>query len=221
METHSSRSSISSTRSYRQILLESFADRFPGWMVDVVLSLPIRNGRMLRHQLDVMQSTSADLFKAGLADAQMDQQARKDLLSVLVKANLDSSPKLQLKAEEVQAQLMTFIMAGWGTVLSVLANFIRQLSTHLEVQDRLRTELLGLGAQPSVEQLQRAPYLDAVLKEAIRVVGVTPLERIATRDDLLPLSKPIQLVNGSYANHLPIRKGQSLRYVETRLLDVV
>ena len=127
-----------------------------------------------------------------------------------MKANVNATPRFQLTAEEVQAQLMTFIMAGWGTVLSVQANFMRKLAEHPNVQSKLREELIALGENPTIDQLNKALYLDAVLKEAIRVVGVTPLERIAMKDDVIPLSQPVKLVDGSWASSLPVKKGQSL-----------
>ena len=130
-----------------------------------------------------------------------------------MKANLSASPKTQLSAEEVQAQLMTFIMAGWGTVLSVQSGFLRQLVLHPEVQSKLRAELLALGDHPSVDQLHKAEYLDACLKEAIRLVDVTPLERIASQDDVIPLSEGVRLKDGTWLDALPVKKGQSLRYV--------
>lgn len=129
-----------------------------------------------------------------------------------VKANLSASPKTQLSAEEVQAQLMTFIMAGWGTVLSVQSGFLRQLVLHPEVQRKLRAELLALGDHPSADQLHRAEYLDACLKEAIRLVDVTPLERIASQDDVIPLSEGVRLTDGTWLDALPVKKGQSLRW---------
>jgi len=128
-----------------------------------------------------------------------------------VKANLHATPKTQLLADEVQAQLMTFIMAGWGTVLSVQSGFLRQLVLHPEVQQKLRSEMMALGDHPSVEQLQKAEYLDASLKEAIRLVDVVPLERLASVDDVIPLSQSVQLTDGTWIDALPVKKGQSLR----------
>ena len=82
---------------------------------------------------------------------------------------------------------------------------------HPEVQNQLRAELLGLGDHPTVDQLQRAEYLEACLKEAIRLVDVTPLERIASQDDVIPLSEGVRLLDGTWIDALPVKKGQSLR----------
>ena len=112
---------------------------------------------------------------------------------------------------------MTFIMAGWGTVLSVQSGFLRQLVLHPEVQSKLRAELLALGDHPSVDQLHKAEYLDACLKEAIRLVDVTPLERIASQDDVIPLSEGVRLKDGTWLDALPVKKGQSLRCVSYHL----
>ena len=127
----------------------------------------------------------------------------------IVKANLHSSPKLQLTREEVEAQLMTFVFAGWGTVLSVQAQLLRQLVLHPLIQGQLRTELLSLGERPSVEAISSARFLDAVIKEAVRIADFAPLERVASRDDVIPLSRPMRLVNGTEIKSLCVKKGQA------------
>ena len=71
--------------------------------------------------------------------------------------------------------------------------------------------MMALGDHPSVEQLQKAEYLDASLKEAIRLVDVVPLERLASVDDVIPLSQSVQLTDGTWIDALPVKKGQSLR----------
>jgi cytochrome P450 len=44
------------------------------------------------------------------------------------------------------------------------------LSRHLDVQTRLREELLGFGADPTHDQLKaNLPYLDAVVHEILRL----------------------------------------------------
>ena len=61
-----------------------------------------------------------------------------------------------------------------------------------EVQTKLREELLSVDTDtPSMDELMALPYLDAVVRESLRVHSPVPnVERIAMKDDVLPLEKP-------------------------------
>ncbi|KAG9003800.1 hypothetical protein FRB93_010816 [Tulasnella sp. JGI-2019a] len=61
------------------------------------------------------------------------------------------------------------------------------------IQDRLRAELSAISsAEPSMEELNTLPYLDAVIRENLRFNAVaSSVMREADRDDVIPLSIPI------------------------------
>lgn len=61
-----------------------------------------------------------------------------------------------------------------------------------DVQTKLRDELLAVNSDtPSMDELMALPYLDAVVKETLRVHAPVPnTARIAMKDDVLPVEKP-------------------------------
>ena len=61
-----------------------------------------------------------------------------------------------------------------------------------EVQTRLRDELIAIDTDtPSMDELMALPYLDAVVRETLRVHAPVPVtSRIAMKDDELPVEKP-------------------------------
>ena len=67
------------------------------------------------------------------------------------------------------------------------------LAQHPKIQDRLRDELLGVPTDtPTMDELQALPYLDAVLREVLRLHPAVPLtSRRAAKDDVIPLAVPI------------------------------
>ena len=61
-----------------------------------------------------------------------------------------------------------------------------------DVQTKLRDELLSVDTEiPSMDELMALPYLDAVVRETLRVHAPAPAtSRIAMKDDELPVEKP-------------------------------
>ncbi|KAG6876603.1 hypothetical protein C0992_012282 [Termitomyces sp. T32_za158] len=119
------------------------------------------------------------------------------------------------------------------TTTTVIGFAAWELSRHPDKQARLREELLIVNNQPTYKDLyERLPYLDAVLKEmlvlhlgcatvvltvdfSLRLYPALPyMERVATKDDTLPLSQGVLLQDGRLAHQLFIEAGQ-VRSVET------
>ena len=61
-----------------------------------------------------------------------------------------------------------------------------------EVQRKLREELLSVDTdKPDMDQLNSLPYLDAVVRETLRVHSPVPnTMRVAKKDDVIPLAEP-------------------------------
>ncbi|KAF9255031.1 cytochrome P450 [Marasmius fiardii PR-910] len=115
----------------------------------------------------------------------------KDLLSVLVKSNMgEGIPSTKrMTDEDVIAQVPTFLAAGYESTTVAMTTALLALMDHPDVQVRLRTELLGVSADtPSMDQLNELPYLDAFVKEVLRLYPPVPVtSRTALKDDVIPL----------------------------------
>jgi cytochrome P450 len=90
-----------------------------------------------------------------------------------------------------------------------------ELAAHQDVQHRLREELLQFEGEPTYEDLMvsnQLPYLDAVVKESIRChpTGGTT-DRVATKDDVIPLGQPIELPSGEMLDQIRIKAGQLIQ----------
>ncbi|KAG5730412.1 hypothetical protein E4T56_gene14388, partial [Termitomyces sp. T112] len=81
-----------------------------------------------------------------------------------------------------------------------------------EKQARLREELLTVNGQPTYKDIhERLPYLDATLKEILRLYPALPyMERVATKDDSLPLYQAVPLSDGRMAHELHVKAGQTV-----------
>ena len=79
------------------------------------------------------------------------------------------------------------------------------------MQERLCEELLGIPTDAlTMDDLNSLPYLDLIVHETLcmHCRAITLTSRIAMRDDVLPLSKPLTDVRGNVLTELPILEGQ-------------
>ncbi|KAI0027682.1 cytochrome P450 [Vararia minispora EC-137] len=151
-----------------------------------------------------------------------------DLLSLLIKANMamDLPDNLRLSDEDILAQVPTFMVAGHETtrhVPAVITWGLFALSCAPQVQAKLRAELRQVPADmPSMDDLNALPYLDKVVREIMRLYPAgSTIERVASEDDIIPLSTPYTDKNGKVHQEILIRKGdlvliptQALQFLE-------
>ena len=131
----------------------------------------------------------------------------------LISAELFKSVKSNLSTEIPQDQRMsdndilnnvnTFMFAGSDTSSLALTWTLWLLAKNPEMQDRLREELSTVHCPGSFgdlsadeidslyDSISELPYLDKVIKEALRLVPpIHSSLRVATQDDVIPTSQP-------------------------------
>ncbi|KAI9346858.1 cytochrome P450 [Obelidium mucronatum] len=115
----------------------------------------------------------------------------QDLFTLLLKANMDVDAKRTLKEDELLAQILVFVFAGHETSATALTFTLDFLANHPQVQSKLRAELLEVmpdsDNDPTTEYItSTTTYLDAVVKESLRLVPPIPLiNRTALQDDII------------------------------------
>ena len=102
---------------------------------------------------------------------------------------------------------MCFQFAGSDTTAISIAWCLQLLALYPETQARLRDELITCDAS-NVDVLDALPFLDAFVREILRVAPpVHGTIRVATQDDMIPLSEPVTLRTGEVVDSIRIRKG--------------
>ncbi|KAH7907837.1 cytochrome P450 [Hygrophoropsis aurantiaca] len=138
----------------------------------------------------------------------------RDLLSLLVRANMatDIPDNQKLSDEDVLAQVPTFLITGHETTSSTVTLALFALTQHPEVQAKLRQELLTVESEtPSMDELLALPYLDGVVREALRVHPHMPSTiRVAMKDDVIPLDTPFTDKNGQVQTEIRVSKGDHI-----------
>ncbi|KAJ3570545.1 hypothetical protein NP233_g4328 [Leucocoprinus birnbaumii] len=140
--------------------------------------------------------------------------ARRDLLSLLLKANMspDVPEHQRMTDQEVLAQVPTFLAAGHETTSTATTWALYALSLFPEIQTRLRDELFTIQSDnPTMDELNSLQYLDRVIRETLRLHAPVPgTTRVAVKDDIIPLDKPIVDRKGRVRDSVSIRKGQTV-----------
>ncbi|KAH7910533.1 cytochrome P450 [Hygrophoropsis aurantiaca] len=138
----------------------------------------------------------------------------RDLLSLLVRANMatDIPENQKLSDEDVLAQVPTFLVAGHETTSTATTWALFSLTQQPEVQAKLREELFTIDSEtPSMDELSALPYLDAVVRETLRVHSPVPSTvRIAMKDDILPLDNPFTDKHGQVQTEIKVSKGDPI-----------
>ncbi|KAJ7187843.1 cytochrome P450 [Mycena filopes] len=153
------------------------------------------------------------------SEALMAGKGKRDIMSLLVKANASANPRSNLSAEELYAQMQTIMQAGHETTATTMSWTILELTQNPHVQTRLRAEILAThdairergDTEFTAADYDVMPYTTAVMKETLRFHPVVfNTLREAARDEVLPLSKPIVTLSGKTITELPIPKHQIL-----------
>ncbi|KAF9565205.1 cytochrome P450 [Agrocybe pediades] len=168
----------------------------------------------LKNIIDVMHSTSIELYetkKKAFATGDYSEMERagagKDIISILMKANMEVGKDDALTEEEVIGQMSTLIFAATDTTSSALSRVLQLLSQHKDIQEKLRREITEATEEGDLshDQLVSLPYLDAVCRETLRLYPpVSVLVRTSRRDAVIPLSKPIKGLDGQMIHEIPV-----------------
>ncbi|KAF6748100.1 cytochrome P450 [Ephemerocybe angulata] len=188
--------------------------RFQRAFVD---ALPWKALHIVRDMVDVMHNTSLEIFEAtkrslDKVDGGSEKRDGKDIMSILLKANMAASEEDKLPEAELLAQVSTLTFAAMDTTSNALARILDILTHHQDVQDKVRQEVtnahLERGGDLDYDTLTALPWLDAICRETLRFYPPVPiLSRQARKDIILPLSEPIQTIDGKEVSEILVPAG--------------
>ncbi|KAJ7627812.1 cytochrome P450 [Mycena polygramma] len=181
----------------------------------VLMNIPTPRMRLfweLRRSLNViadrMYANTRNEKDGDVAEGLTDQS----VIGLLLKAE-DSDEQTHMTQEEVVAQMMVLLLAGYETTSVALTWALIELAKHAEIQDELRKELVQFGNEdPTWDQLaSELPFLDNVALEVLRVHPPIPETlREAIQDDVIPLGTPVVAPSGEVISSIVVAKGSAV-----------
>jgi len=125
-------------------------------------------------------------------EREKNQDARFDIVAHWFRMLREHPERMRLR--DIHAQSVTNVGAGSDTVSCGLQSFIYHMIRHPDAWQRVRAEIESAKAEQglcgdrvvSFEDAQKLPYLQACIKEALRVFGPVPmgLPRVAPKEGL-------------------------------------
>ncbi|KAK0229258.1 cytochrome P450, partial [Armillaria nabsnona] len=173
----------------------------PGFASDILGLIPLRVTRRFRRFKASSHRVAHGIFQNQLRIAAQDKE--KDIVNLLALSYLTQDAKKRMTDGEIYSQLATFTFAGHDTTSNTISWLLYEICRHPDVQLCIRHEISEMRERdPLSSDYESMP-------ETLRFHPfVTKLYRISSKDDVLPLSKPVYLSNGSAISEIPIPKGQ-------------
>ncbi|OBZ77377.1 hypothetical protein A0H81_02561, partial [Grifola frondosa] len=189
----------------------------------IVDMIPSKRVQKLKTIVDTLDRRSKDIYQQKKVALEKGNKALlqqvgegKDLMSILLKANMVASDEDRLPEDELIGQMNILTFAAMDTTSNGLSRILHLLAQHPDIQEKLRKEITEArnGQDIAYDDLVQLPYLDAVCRETLRLfvthyqytLQFTPRAHALPRDIVLPLSEPIRGVDGSMINEIPIPK---------------
>ncbi|XP_011054724.1 PREDICTED: cytochrome P450 9e2-like [Acromyrmex echinatior] len=118
---------------------------------------------------------------------------RPDMIQLMLD-NRGKEGQIQLDVDDIVAQAYAFYFAGSETSSSVISYIAYQIVANPSIQVKLRQEidelLNELNGNVTYEVINKLKYLDAVIKEALRLFSPSVMERICEKAYKLPPALP-------------------------------
>lgn len=132
------------------------------------LWMPLPSVRKVRHAKQTLDRVIQQHIRAQQSERHLDGQ---DLLTMLRLARDPEQPNQGLSAQELHDQTMVMFQAGHETSATAMTWWCGLIARHLEVAQRIHTEVDSIlqGHAPTPATLQQLPWLQASLKEAMRL----------------------------------------------------
>ncbi|KAG8695168.1 cytochrome P450-dit2 [Ceratobasidium sp. 394] len=183
----------------------------------VLQHIPISSVRQLLQAAELQNNQAEEVLRSRKAllasggDLTSEAGRGRDIMTLLMKANEAEGPENHISHDDMIGHMNVFIFAGHETTSTAVSRILHILANNQDIQEKLREEIRHYFAQHqddiNHDALLELPYLDAVVRETLRVHGpVSNIVRESQVDTIVPLEYPIDTPTGKITS-IPIKKG--------------
>lgn len=197
---------------------------FPQW---ICTRLPLRANETINRNCSFLRNTCATILAEKHATFLGSGSDKKPAREEDILANIIESG--EFSDDEIVDQMLTFLAAGHETTASALSWTMYLLSTHPEIQERLRDEVRTVIPEANTPvthtMLEGMPVLNGVCEETLRLFPTVPTTiRESVRDTTMagvPVPKGTLCIVVPYAiNRHPLNWGaNATEFVPDRWID--
>ncbi|TFK84945.1 cytochrome P450 [Polyporus arcularius HHB13444] len=204
------------------LLFRSIWPYLPDKLLRLVKYLPTRDHIHFRRTLYKIEGYASSLVQEktrAVLEESDNAPNKRDIISIMVRANASEDPKHRLSHVEMISQMSTFLLAGHETTSNSMSWLLYELARHPEHQALLRQEIQAVRARVaergdsdlSVSDMDSMHLVVSTIKEILRLHPIVYLYvRMPTREEVLPLAYPVTNVDGETMNEIPIPSGTNL-----------
>ncbi|KAL0575693.1 hypothetical protein V5O48_006281 [Marasmius crinis-equi] len=172
--------SLALVRQFLPFLSRIGSPSFRRWVVECT---PNRSVQKLKHISDVMHDTARSILEDRRRNIREESEGR-DIISILLRENERAAPEDKMSENELTGQMTVLIFGAQDTTSSVFSRTLDLLASNPAIQEKVREEIrVALNTQGSSDQrldydeISNLPWLDAVLKETLRLYPPVPFVR--------------------------------------------
>ncbi|KAK0197765.1 cytochrome P450 [Armillaria mellea] len=201
--------SLSLIRQFAPFLSKLGSPGFRRWLVEWT---PNRAVQKVKSISDVMHNTAKEILVAKREEIGREEvKGKRDIISVLLDANEKATEEAKMTENELTGQMTVLIFGAQDTTSSALSRILYLLSVRSDIQDKVRDELrtaLQLkrsGERLGYDEISELPWLDAVIKETLRLYPPVPfVRRTAIKERSLMYSSNVHDLDSSASVTVPV-----------------
>ncbi|KAI1091137.1 cytochrome P450 [Rostrohypoxylon terebratum] len=136
---------------------------------------------------DVLRNLIRERYRqvsTATAEGRYESKDSRDLLTFVVEESLPGGIAEGIGEREFLGHLLEFMAAGHDTSANMLSWSLYILALNPDIQETLREELKGLSDNPTYNDLERLPYLEAFSKEVLRLYSPSTTYHRETNTDI-------------------------------------
>ncbi|KAI1854249.1 hypothetical protein JX266_001390 [Neoarthrinium moseri] len=139
------------------------------------------------------------VIRAAMQDGTYERKDSRDFVTFVVEESIRGGTAQMIGEKEFLGHILEFMAAGHDTSANMLSWSCYIMATNHSIQDRLREEIGSLSAEPSFVEMDKLPYLENFVKEALRMYSPSTTYHREANHDLtiegihIPKGTPLDL----------------------------